>query len=921
MNQLNIKSKLTILVLSVVIIFMLLGGISINRKITIHDMLKDYTARYQPLKDSAYELEINAIGIGFGVLGYLHDRDPMHLARIRKDQDDFAHYSDIFIKHADGALVNKYKTGVLRLFTPYVATANQLIEIENDISNNLSLIIDKVKIADDILDDSIQPQILSKHPINIDHLNISYELEINLYEIVYGINSYLGHHGESQKHKLYKDIKHLEHYSQLYNNLNLSNQPTVLSEDIHTNLLDIISVGLGLIKLHDLRESKLNELVSLRRSLDDELDDVIQIYTDFMVKENLNISKKITRDSIIIIIVACCASIGLFLIISFFIVNSIIKPIDQLARAAKIIKNGDFGFRVAVSSKDEIGLLGITFNFMADEIQAKINKLCNAEASLLKGKKDLETKVKARTKELVYANEALVSEAAQRQELMRSLRSSENRYRVLVENARDAIFTTQGDTIRFANNAAIKMLGIEDYKSGSLSLSPLIMPSDSALASSAMGMILNNKKNFVEFHCRLVIPDKSFIWVDWRITAIQWEGGSGLLHFLTDVTKQKEIEKQINQTSKLEAVGTLTSGIAHDFNNIIQAITNNVELALINDKLPDSIYNYIKQIGVATGKATDLIKQFLLFSRKWPVELKPLEINNVVTNVLALLERTIPKMINIKVSLSDDIKMIKADEVGIEQILINLVVNAKDAMPNGGNLVVSTENVLMDDIYDAEGIYHCAGEYVLLSIADDGCGIDKETISHIYEPFFTTKDREKGTGLGLSTVYGIVKTHQGYIDCQSDKGIGTVFKIYLPAILGEVKKNDQLNDKAAISLKGIETILIVDDESAIRESAKEALEILGYKVFTAWSAEEALELIKNQKMHLDVIILDLIMPGKGGQWLLNNLHSIKPNIKIIIASGCLDIFDDHHKLINASINKPYKLGDLLRLVREVIDSE
>jgi nitrogen-specific signal transduction histidine kinase/CheY-like chemotaxis protein len=387
-----------------------------------------------------------------------------------------------------------------------------------------------------------------------------------------------------------------------------------------------------------------------------------------------------------------------------------------------------------------------------------------------------------------------------------------------------------------------------------------------------------------------------------------------------DVTEHDRLQKQLQQAQKMEAIGTLAGGVAHDFNNLIQAISGYTELLLMTKDEEDSDYRRLKSIERSIGRAGELTKQLLIFSRKVETQLQPTNLNQEVTNVTSLLKRTIPKMIHIDVHLSDDLNIIRADPVQIEQVLINLAINARDAMPEGGTLTIETRNAILDEEYSNTHPGSKPGSYVLLTVSDTGYGMDKDTQDRIFDPFYTTKDIGKGTGLGLAMVYGIVKSHGGYIMCYSEVGRGTVFKIYIPQM-------DPLVEGAlAQSLEeprgGYETLLLVDDEDPVRDFAEQILSRYGYTVITAASGEKALDVYLQKKGEIDLVILDLIMPGMGGRKCLEKLLDINERVKIIIASGySLEGFAKETVEMGARsfLNKPYESRTILRAVREVLD--
>ncbi|MBF0529471.1 MAG: response regulator, partial [Deltaproteobacteria bacterium] len=399
---------------------------------------------------------------------------------------------------------------------------------------------------------------------------------------------------------------------------------------------------------------------------------------------------------------------------------------------------------------------------------------------------------------------------------------------------------------------------------------------------------------------------------------------------ISDITERKQAEeekeklqRQLQHAQKMESVGILAGGIAHEFNNLLQMISGYASLILWDKNPEDPEYSSLKAIEKATERAAQLVKQLLLFSRKVEVKRRSVDLNQEVEQVRQMLEMTIPKMIDIEVNSGSHLWTVLADPLQIEQVLLNLGNNAADAMPDGGKLVIKTENITLHQELATHHPGVEPGNYVLLTVSDTGQGMDQETVQHIFDPFFTTKEIGKGTGLGLASVYGIVKNHGGYITCDSAPGQGARFKIYLPII---ALKDIPLNKPPERQLPtgGTETILIVDDEDAIRDFASMALQRFGYTVMTAVSGEAALETFITQRDKIDLILLDIGMPGMGGHRCLREILQMDPSAKVMIASG-YSIDDQVKSTLEAGatgyVGKPYQLKDLLNQVRAVLDGQ
>jgi PAS domain S-box-containing protein len=404
-------------------------------------------------------------------------------------------------------------------------------------------------------------------------------------------------------------------------------------------------------------------------------------------------------------------------------------------------------------------------------------------------------------------------------------------------------------------------------------------------------------------------------------------GGVGIIE---DTTERDEAEKekarlqsQLQQAQKMEAVGTLAGGIAHDFNNLLQAINGYTQYLLLDKTEQDYEYENLKAIQKAGDRAAELIRQLLLFSRKAAPNRQPVDMNQEVEQARRMLERTIPKMIDIDILLGSGLWSVNADAGQMEQTLLNLGTNAADAMPEGGKLHIETKNVTLDDEYARTHSGARPGRYVLLTFSDTGHGMDKQTIEHIFEPFFTTKEFGKGTGLGLASVYGIVKNHSGYIDCYSDVGYGTTFNIYLPAL--EQTETDAVSSKVARPPEGgTETILLVDDEEIIRDLASQVLGKFGYTVLAVSNGEKALELYSSRPDNIDMVIMDIGMPGMGGHRCFKELIQIDPKVKVLIASGYAIDGQVEKTLEDGAagyVAKPYQVTDLLNRVRMILDGQ
>jgi two-component system cell cycle sensor histidine kinase/response regulator CckA len=403
---------------------------------------------------------------------------------------------------------------------------------------------------------------------------------------------------------------------------------------------------------------------------------------------------------------------------------------------------------------------------------------------------------------------------------------------------------------------------------------------------------------------------------------------SQMLGVATDITKRKlaeealhRSEEQLRQAQKMEAVGKLAGGVAHDFNNLLTAINGYTEISLIRLKPHDPLYSNLTEIKKAGERAASLTRQLLAFSRKQILQPKVLDLNQLVLEMEKMLQRLIGEDIDILVRLPLNVGKVKADPNQIEQVLMNLSVNARDAMPKGGKLTIETANIDINETYCSNHVSVRPGPYVMLAVSDTGCGMDAVTQQHVFEPFFTTKEVGKGTGLGLATVYGIVKQSEGNIWVYSEVGRGTTFKIYLPRI-DKPSEEQKPNSETLRSPIGSETVLLVEDEELVRKMVKEILEEGGYQVLEAKHGNEAVEIAEQFRGQIDLMLSDVVMPKMGGRELAKQLAPIRKDMRVLYMSGYTDDAIVHHGVLDegtAFIGKPFMPSALLRKVREILD--
>ena len=429
---------------------------------------------------------------------------------------------------------------------------------------------------------------------------------------------------------------------------------------------------------------------------------------------------------------------------------------------------------------------------------------------------------------------------------------------------------------------------------------------------------LTGQADDIEYEFRALRKDGNVINVKVLGSSILYNGRPAATGTIIDITREKTLESQLRQAQKMEAIGTLAGGVAHDFNNILTALTGYGTLLQLKLDKENPLRHYVDQILSASMKGANLTRSLLAFSRKQPIILNPVNLNNIIKGTEKLLRRLLTEDIILKTLLASDDIMIMADPTQIDQILFNLITNARDAMPKGGSLTIETKTVILDKEFVTIHGFGKPGKYALLSISDTGIGMDAAVKEHIFDPFFTTKEVGKGTGLGLSTIYGIVKQHNGYITVYSEPDIGTTFRIYFPLTGASVETDTSSSESIR---GGKETILVAEDNKEVRHLIKNILVEFGYTIIEAKDGEDAINKFNKHK-NIDLLILDSVMPKKNGKAVYDEINATNPHIKVIFTSGytrdvILDKGIEDKKF--DFIAKPLSPKELLEKVREVLD--
>jgi PAS domain S-box-containing protein len=422
---------------------------------------------------------------------------------------------------------------------------------------------------------------------------------------------------------------------------------------------------------------------------------------------------------------------------------------------------------------------------------------------------------------------------------------------------------------------------------------------------------------------RITRKDGQIIWVSDTAVVVPGSDEHPLMEgIIVDITERKALENQLQQARRMEAVGRLAGGIAHDFNNLLTIIKGYVEMATNRNVRQPELRGDLQHIGDASERASTLVRQLLAFSRKQVLKPKVLDLNSIVLNLDKLLRRLLAEVIDMKTMVGKDVGAVKADPSQIEQVIMNLVVNARDAMPNGGRLLIETSNVELDATYAQDHATVRPGRYVMLAVTDTGIGMDADTVAHIFEPFYTTKGNGSGTGLGLSTVYGIVKQSGGYIWVYSEPGKGTTFKVYLPRVDDRVEVSSTMEAPSAAARNGKETILLVEDEPGVRELTNMVLSGRGYSVLEALNPQDAERLAANHGSEIHLLLTDVVMPGISGRELAKKLTARHPNLRVLYMSGyTYNVIAEDGTLEEglSFLQKPFTPQILAQKVRETLD--
>jgi two-component system, cell cycle sensor histidine kinase and response regulator CckA len=514
---------------------------------------------------------------------------------------------------------------------------------------------------------------------------------------------------------------------------------------------------------------------------------------------------------------------------------------------------------------------------------------------------------------------SMLIDITERKRTEAALRESEEQYRLIAEHSRDLIvLLDRGGRVLYASPSHQHVLGYAPVELIGRSAIDVVHPDDRALVLREWTTLA--ARGHIQTTVRVRHANGDWLSMETSSSILDKQGGT--LNVARDVTERKRLEAQLLQSQKMETIGRLAGGIAHDFNNLLTAITGYADFALEDLPQDSAVRNDIEELRKSADRATSLTRQLLAFARKQMIEPRIVNLNQLVGDMGGFIRRLVGELIELSMLPAADLGSVRVDTNQIEQVIVNLVVNARDAMPQGGRLAIETANVVLDAGYADEHVDVKPGRYVMLTVGDTGVGMDAAVQEHLFEPFFTTKGPGKGTGLGLATCYGIVKQHGGYILPYSEPGRGTLMKIYLPRVDEPL---DPLPDaEAYTNARGDETILLVEDEAAVRELAVRVLRGQGYTVLEAGDGLQALQLIaQEQAAQVDLLVTDVVMPGLGGGQLAERLIAMRPGIKVLFTSGYTQDAVLHAGQLAPGthfLHKPFSPAALAHKVRGLLDS-
>ncbi len=588
--------------------------------------------------------------------------------------------------------------------------------------------------------------------------------------------------------------------------------------------------------------------------------------------------------------------LSILFVLSVLLWRRVLDPLRRIHKAVLAVAQGDLTVRCASPKNDELGDLSRTFDAMAVDLVTDLRR-----------------------------------EIAERKQIEKGLHESESRFRLLVENAPDAIFVQTQECFAYVNRAALQLFGT-DSAADLIGMRVLerFHPDMRDGVQQRIDTLNKQRRSVPPCHEVCLRLDGTHVDVEASAVPMNYEGEDGALVFVRDISERLtaeearlRLEEQIHQAPKVESVGRLAGGVAHDYNNMLSVIIGYAELALQKVDSSESLHEDLKEILGAAERSRDITRQLLAFARKQTIEPKVLDLNEVVEDTLKMLRQLLGENIDLVWLPKAGLWPVEIDPSQLDQILANLCVNARDAITDVGKMTIETDMISLDQGYCDDHLGFIPGDFVILAVSDNGCGMDEETMNLIFEPFFTTKQLGQGTGLGLATVYGIVKQSNGFINVYSEPGSGTTFKIYLPRKTGGVVEEQTTGCIEVVAGHG-ETVLVVEDEAAILKLTRKILAGLGYQVLATDSPRKALALAEGHPEPIALLITDVVLPEMNGRELAARLQAIHPHLKCLFMSGYTANVIAHHGVLDKDIqfiHKPFSRKDLSDKIARILTTQ
>jgi PAS domain S-box-containing protein len=595
---------------------------------------------------------------------------------------------------------------------------------------------------------------------------------------------------------------------------------------------------------------------------------------------------------------------------AFTLAGFITRPLARMVRVVERVSAGDLSERTAIRSRDEVGYLASAFDRM-------VGRLETAYGDLNAVNRELEARVQARTAELER-------EIDERRRAEVALRESEHQFRTMFESAAIGIaLVDRAGHLLEVNRALLGMIGVERDALLAGTIHELVGTGDATTDWSAFQEVVDGSREEVAEDVRCRASDGRQLWGHAAVSAVRDRTGAFqfAIVMIENTTEQRELEQQLTQSQKLEAVGRLAGGIAHDFNNLLTTINGLADLVLADRPTDDPMFDDLVEIRKAGDRAAALTGQLLAFSRRQVARPEAVDLNVTIRELATMLGRLIGEDIDLSLDLDPELSALRADPSQLTQVIMNLAVNARDAMPEGGRLRIATAAIELGAAQAARLNTAGAGPHLRLDVEDNGHGMDEQTVKRVFEPFFTTKAIGRGTGLGLATVYGIVQQSGGGIAVESAPGRGTRFSVYLPIPTDAMEPRPAVHEDAAAG--GHETILVVEDEVAVRSLVARVLRARGYEVIEASNGSDALQLASTAAERIDAVVTDVIMPEMSGPAMIRRLTELRPELRVVYMSGYTQNEVLHHGIAQDEVSflqKPMSPAALAAKVREVLDA-